>query len=78
MITITISGLPRSGKTAVAHAIMRELERLQARVAVEDDSRNEVAERQAQKVVATKRPQVSIKVVGANAADIGMHAGRYL
>ena len=69
MITITISGLTRSGKTAVAHVIKHELERLLAVVTVEDKlARDKYAEQHAQKVVATKKPQVSIKVVGANAA----------
>ena len=68
MITITISGPPRSGKTAVAHAIRRELERLMSIVTVDDNEGNDdkFAEQHAQKVVASKHPHITIKVVNTN------------
>jgi uridine kinase len=68
MITIIIHGPRHSGKTAVAHAIKRELARLQATVVIKDDDHDQVyAEQNAQKIIASKKPQVLIKIIDLEA-----------
>lgn len=70
MITITISGPARSGKTAVAYAIKRELECFRATVEITDDDspHNTYSTLNAQKVVAVKAPHVVITVKELNTA----------